>query len=265
MYCPVTQWATHSPGSRRPRRHLLTSLSYARATAAHLRPPNPKATGNSPCCLEALAGLDPRHPRGHVRVVSKGERAVLLQLVQAHEVASVGNVRQREVVREILAALKAIFGARERDLQLLPRLPDPPLREAPLASHTRDEDLRVEVVVGPGHPDPRVRSCFRILGHKLRRLVDLVEILVHDVGLVEGVAVGNDHRNLPGRARFEELLALVSEVHLVGLELRPFFVQDQPGSPGERATLGAVKLDNYVPLLWCTLTRRFGFGGHESR
>jgi hypothetical protein len=79
--------------------------------------------------------------------------------------------------------------------------------------------------------------------------VDLVEVLVHDVGLVEGVLVDHDHGDLPGGARLEELLALVAKVHLAGLEVDALLVQDHPGAPGEGAPLCAVEFDVHVPLL----------------
>jgi hypothetical protein len=60
-----------------------------------------------------------------------------------------------------------------------------------------------------------------VLRHQPRLIRHLVEVLVHDVRLVDGESIYNDHRNLAGGAEAEELLALVRKVDLVDVEIYP--------------------------------------------
>jgi hypothetical protein len=84
-----------------------------------------------------------------------------------------------------------------------------------------------------------------VLGHQLRLIRHLVEVLVHDVRLVDGLTVHDDHRYLAGGADAEKLLALVREVDLVGLEVCSLLVQHYSCAPSVGASLGVVKFGNH--------------------
>src|SRR5215212_9790112 len=122
-------------------------------------------------------------------------------------------------------------------------LGDPVFRETPLTPHARHEDSWEEVGVGERHPDAGVGPPLGVIRHQLRPVRHLVEVLVDDVRLVDGVPVHDDHWDLTSGAGVEELLALVREIHLMNVKGYPLLVQDHPGPPGVGSTLRVVEPD----------------------
>jgi len=109
------------------------------------------------------------YPGCDVRVVGEGERAPFVELVQPDEVPAWAiSAREKPSATPVLSR----SSRRDRVSQPLEGFE---IRSSEARSYiNRDEDLRVEVVVGLGHPGG-IGPCLRVLGQELRLLEDLVE------------------------------------------------------------------------------------------
>src|SRR3712207_1966572 len=71
--------------------------------------------------------------------------------------------------------------------------------------------------------------------------MDLVEVLVHDVRLIQGEPVYGKHRDLPVGTDAQKLLALVTEVDFMNVEIYPLLMEHYPGASSVGASLGVVQ------------------------